>query len=80
MIANGSENVLRCGWDNLYVAGKTRSFARDIGLDVIAMIGAMIPCMTHFVACRRGRYPIGSWSERAEQAAYSQGMQARTAE
>jgi hypothetical protein len=57
-----------------------RSQTSDIGLDVIAMIGAMISCMTRFVACRRGRYPIGSWSERAEQAAYSQGMQARTAE
>jgi hypothetical protein len=57
-----------------------RSQTSDIGLDVIAMIGAMFSCMTRFVACRRGRYPIGSWSERAEQAAYSQGMQARTAE
>jgi len=44
------------------------------------MIGAMISCMIRFVACRHGRYPIGSWSEHAEQAAYSQGKQARTAE
>jgi hypothetical protein len=44
------------------------------------MIGAMISCMTRFIACRSGRYPIGSLSEHAEQAAYSQGKQARTAE
>jgi hypothetical protein len=36
--------------------------------------------LTRFIACRRGRYPIGSWSEHAEQAAYAQGKQARTAE